>query len=75
VLDVNYSGFSVSNKELQIPYYDKEGVLQYFKFTNLASEMADPDFDGFVGFLYLDNRLLLDKKTVYEIHYELLRDN
>ena len=76
VLDANYTGFTVSDKTLSMSYYDTHGDLQFYEFKSLANTLAtDVDFTGFVGFLHLDNRVLPDKKTNYEIHYELLRDN
>ena len=72
VLDVSYQGFSVPNDPPKITYYDKQGNLNEHKFKNYYTEMSDPDF---VGFLYLDNRVLPDKKTDYSVQYELLRDD
>jgi hypothetical protein len=75
-LDANYTGFTVSDKTLSMSYYDTHGDLQFYEFESLDNILAtDSDFTGFVGFLHLDNRVLPDKKTKYEIHYELLRDN
>lgn len=76
VLNVDYTGFTVPDKTLSMSYYDTHGDLQFYEFESLDATLAtDPDFSGFVGFLHLDNRVLPDKKTSYEIHYELLRDN
>ena len=61
----------VTDKTLHMTYLDKQGMEQFYEFTNLASITNS---SGFVGFLNLKNRLLLDKKTPYYIKYELLRD-
>lgn len=71
VLDVDYANntFSVLSEDLQVTYIDKQGQIQNYEITG---KLSDPLF---VGFLYLDNRTLFDKKIKYEIQYELQRDN
>ena len=86
VLDVNYSGFTVPNKSLTLTYFNTKGELSEFEFDNNYIPPLDSTLNittlnnitskpEFVGFLHLDNRVLPDKKTVYRIKYELLRDN
>ena len=62
---------NISDKTLEMSYIDKQGMEQFYEFTNLSSITNSP---GFIGFLNLKNRVLLDKKTPYHITYELLRD-
>ena len=62
---------NISDKTLKMSYLDKQGKEQEYEFKNL-SEITDSS--GFIGFLNLKNRVLLDKKTPYHIKYELLRD-
>ena len=61
----------ISDTTLEMSYLDKRGQEQFYEFTNLSSIT---DSSGFIGFLNLKNRVLLDKKTPYHITYELLRD-
>ena len=86
ILDVNYSGFTVPNKSLTLTYFNTKGELSEFEFDNDYISPVDSTLNittlnnitsksDFVGFLHLDNRVLPDKKTVYRIEYELLRDN
>lgn len=82
VLDVNYSGFTVPNKELVIEYTDKYGQTQRYEFINKedgnnnAQSILDVKNDpNFIGFLHFDGRMLPDNKVNYIIEYELLRDN
>ena len=67
---ITNTSFTVDNKELKIHYLDKQGKERYYVPINLSNI----DFSKFIGFLYLDNRLLLDEKTSYHIIYELIRD-
>lgn len=62
---------NISDKTLEMSYLDKQGIEQFYEFTNLTSIT---DSSGFIGFLNLKNRVLFDKKTPYRIEYELLRD-
>lgn len=62
---------NISDKTLEMSYLDKQGVEQFYEFTDLTSITNS---SGFIGFLNLKNRVLLDKKTPYYITYELLRD-
>ena len=62
---------NISDKTLEMSYLDKQGMEQFYEFTDLSS--VTNSF-GFIGFLNLKNRVLLDKKTPYCITYELLRD-
>lgn len=62
---------NISDKTLEMSYLDERGQEQFYEFTNLSSIT---DSSGFIGFLNLKNRVLLDKKTPYHIEYELLRD-
>lgn len=62
---------NILDKNLEMSYLDKQGMEQFYEFINLASIT---DSSGFIGFLNLKNRVLLDKKTPYYITYELLRD-
>ena len=85
VLYVSDDGFTVSDKSLQKTYYDQYGELKEFEFKEpyTKNEVPDGTIDlqtllndsNFIGFLYLDNRVTLDKKVQYKIQYELLRDN
>lgn len=87
VLDVDYNGFTVSDKSLNMTYVDRQGQIQKYDFfggdvqNNIEPQesifpLTDITSDAnFVGFIYLDNRVIPDKKTQYKIEYELLRDN
>ena len=84
VLDVSDSGFTVPNKSLTLTYFNTKGELAEFEFDNNFDITTYPDIKTlnsiidkpeFIGFIHLDNRILPDKKTVYRIEYELLRDN
>ena len=62
---------NISDKTLKMSYLDKQGKEQEYEFKNLSTITNS---SGFIGFLNLKNRVLLDKKTPYHIKYELLRD-
>ena len=50
-------------------YLDEHGIEQVMDVTHT------PQSEGiFIGYLYTDNRVLLDNKTSYYVTYELLRD-
>jgi hypothetical protein len=61
----------ISDTTLEVAYLDKQGIEQFYQFTGLSSITNS---SGFIGFLNLKNRVLLDKKTPYHITFELLRD-
>lgn len=82
--------FNVSEKSLDMFYYNKQGTLEKYKFLSEADISADPYFNdkkdiisidavtsnpNFIGFLHLDNRTLPGGKSKYIIEYELMRDN
>lgn len=74
VLYVTESGFDVKDKTLEMYYLDPSGEKQEYKFdSNKLAELTNEP--GFIGFIYLDKRLLLDDKINYSVSYELLRDN
>ena len=64
--------FSVNSTNLEMTYLDKQGKEKIYKPVKLFEVI---DKSTFIGFLHLDNRLLLDGKTNYTIVYELLRDS
>ena len=73
VLDVNSDGsYTVKSHDLVLEYLNKQGECKTFEPINLSNVI---DFSNFIGFLHIDNRLLLDGKTNYRIEFELLRDN
>lgn len=74
-------GITLSNNVLQtsaksraintykFSYLDEHGIEQVMDVTHT------PQSEGiFIGYLYTDNRVLLDNKTSYYVTYELLRD-
>lgn len=61
----------ITDTTLKMFYLDKQGAEQPYKFSDLTSITNS---SGFIGFLNLKNRVLLDKKVSYQIEYELLRD-
>ena len=61
----------ISDTTLEMSYLDKQGMEQFYEFKDLASITTN---SGFIGFLNLKNRVLLDEKIPYYITYELLRD-
>ena len=65
--------FSVQDKSIDLKYLNLSGesVSYLFDTTQLNNITQE---SGFVGFLYLDNRLP-DNKSDYKITYDLLRDN
>ena len=74
VLDVKSDGtFTIKDKTLHVHYLDRQGQIQEHvcDTAQLSAITNDPKF---VGFLYLDNRALLDGKTEYHLDYELQRD-
>ena len=81
VLDIQDNVLNVYNKSLNLSYYNKQGELEEFDFENIQDSTCTDklqdiiDNPNFIGFLYLDNRILPDKKVKYKVGYELLRDN
>ena len=72
VIDVFSNGdFNVSITEPQISYIDKCGTTKMYIPIDLSAIEQDRNF---IGFLYLDNRMMLDGKTDYYVEYELMRD-
>lgn len=85
VLYITDDSFEIKDKELDISYINKQGKEE--KYTYLETIPSDDnsyndtvtlksliDQKDFIGFLYLDNRTLPDKKVKYHISYELLND-
>ena len=69
VIDVKDNGFiSVDSKQADFYYVDKQGKIQKYKVKSVVNDQ------NFIGFLHLDNRVLLEGKTRYKISYELLHD-
>ena len=80
----NKPTFNIKDKTLKMSYIDERGEVCDYKFDGdsarenakddikLLSEVVSDKY--FIGFLYLDNRTLPDKKTRYHIEYELMRD-
>jgi hypothetical protein len=68
--------FTIDNKTLQLYYLNEQGIKSEYEYD----KSKDSEFDKivnnekFIGFLHLDNRVLLDDKVEYVIEYELLRD-
>ena len=56
-----------SNIPLKFVYLDEQGIEQECDVTHTPT-------GNFIGYLHLDNRVLLDDKTPYYVTYELLRD-
>ena len=50
-------------------YLDEHGIEQVYKLSHTPNNTGI-----FIGYLYTDNRVLLDNKTSYYVTYELLRD-
>ena len=67
--DTQQYSFKVNKYIPEFTYIDEQGLQKDFDFKEYTID--DPDF---VGFLYLDNRVLPDLKTSYTISYKLLRD-
>ena len=61
--------FTVNKYTPELTYINEQGLQKYFEFGEYT--INDPNF---IGFLYLDNRVLPDLKTPYTISYKLLRD-
>ena len=86
VLQITNTGFTVINKDLKVSYLNKQGEECFYEILDrygqdtsgyedtllLNNVVKDPNF---IGFLYMDNRILLDGKATYRVEYELLRDN
>ena len=65
--------FKVNDKTLTMSYLNEQGLICNYEFNkNALQEIVDDT--QFIGFLHLDNRILLDGKVDYIIKYELLRD-
>ena len=83
VLDVQNNTLNIFDKSLNLSYYNKLGELQQFNFITETENLKDNvvtlnsivNDNNFIGFLYLDNRILPDKKVKYKVGYELFRDN
>ena len=73
VLNVTDSGFTVADKTLTMTYLNQQGVECEYEFNNTELSKVTND-SKFIGFLHLDNRVLLDEKVPYAIKYELQRD-
>lgn len=86
VLQITDTGFTVTDIDLKVSYLNKQGEECFYKILTrydqnnsgyedtllLKNVVKDPNF---IGFLHMDNRILLDGKANYHIEYELLRDN
>ena len=72
--DDNGFNYNISDKTLHKYFINKQGQKEEFKIDEekLNSLVTS---EGFIGFLNLDNRILPDEKTKYNISYELMRDN
>ena len=70
---ISNNEFTVDNKILQLYYLNEQGIKSEYEFdaTELNSIITN---NKFIGFLHVDNRVLLDDKVEYIIEYELLRD-
>ena len=82
VVDVHYEPkngkyIEVTNKEFSAYFYNEFGEKEWYQFTTKGQNQIDNIVNraGFIGFLYLDNRTLPDKKVDYTIKYSLLRDD
>ena len=65
--------FSVKDKSIDLKYLNLSGEYVPYLFADGELDKITQEA-GFVGFLYLDNRLP-DNKSDYRITYDLLRDN
>ncbi len=90
ILNYNKFGFTVKDHSLDLNYINKQGKKENFKFIDLkdyhlshndlnsddpiVTKQSITEQSNFIGFLYVDNRVLFDEKTKILIKYELLRD-